>query len=90
MLAAETDKGSNIKALVKHAGGTEATKPPNKVSGAVPMQWLFIADEKNVNKEKSWAAGKVGTDLSFHSRTMLVDSITRHSLDRKHGVLFET
>ena len=74
MLAAETDKGGNIKALVKHAGGDVATKPPNKVSEVESAEWLCIA--------------KVAPGLSFHSRTMLADSITRQSLDKKHDVLF--
>ena len=88
MLAAETDKGGNIKALVKHAGGVVATKPPSKVSEGASAEWLCIANEKDVSKEKAWAKGRFASGLSVHSRTMLVDSITRQSLDKKHDVLF--
>lgn len=94
MLAAESDKGSNIKSLVGHAGGVVEHQLPRSVSGddaEVSAQWLLIANEKNIKTEQKWgSSSKVGPGLSFHGRTVLIDSIMQQSLDRKHGVLFTT
>ncbi|KAL0023275.1 hypothetical protein WJX77_002228 [Trebouxia sp. C0004] len=93
MLAAESDKGTNIHNLVGHAGGVVETQLPESVSGKdakLSTQWLLIANEKDIKREQKWSKRKVASKLPFHGRTMLIDSIMQQSLDRKHGVLFTT
>jgi len=93
MLAAESDKGTNIHNLVGHAGGVVESQLPESVSGKdakLSTQWLLIADEKDVKREQKWSKGKVACNMPFHGRTMLIDSIMQQTLDRKHGVLFTT
>ncbi len=93
MLAAESDKGTNIQNLVGHAGGVVETQLPESVSGKdakLSTQWLLIADEKDIKREQKWSKGKVASNMPFHGRTMLIDSIMQQTLDRKHGMLFTT
>ncbi len=93
MLAEESDKGTNIKNLIEHAGGDVTKQLPKNMSGdssEVVSQWLLIANEKDSKEEQKWCQGKVGSGLPFNSRTMLIDSIMQQSLDRKLGVLFTT
>ena len=93
MLAAESDKGTNIHNLVGHAGGIVETQLPESVSGKdgkFSTQWLLIADEKDIKREQKWSKGKVASNMPVHGRTMLIDSIMQQTLDRKHGMLFTT
>ena len=93
MLAAESDKGTNIHNLVGHAGGVAETQLPQSVSGKdakLSTQWLLIADEKDIKREQKWSKGKVASKMPFYGRTTLIDSIMQQALDRKHGVVFMT
>lgn len=86
-LAAEADKGENIKNLVAHAGGTLADKLPPASSGST-VDWLLFANEKAAAKEKKWCKGKVAAGVPFYGRSMLIDSIMQQNLDRSQNVLY--
>lgn len=90
-LAAEADKGENIRNLVEHAGGiVAATLPKALASSSSDMlpDWLLLANEKAVSKEQKWCKGKAPAGVPFYGRSMLVDSIMQQVLDRNQKVLF--
>ena len=92
-LAGESDSGTNIKNLVEHAGGVVESQLPKTFSSSnleVPSQWLLIGGENDKAKDQKLCRKQYAAGLTFHGRSMLIDSIMQQCLDRKHGVLYST
>lgn len=92
-LAGESDGGTNIKTLVEHAGGVVEKQLPKSMSSKdseVWSQWLLIGSENDKNKDQKLCRKQYAAGLTFHGRSMIIDSIMQQSLDRKHGVIFTT
>ncbi len=68
------------------AGGTVAPSlPTGKVADD---SWLVFGNDKDIPKERKWAASKLPAGTPVHGRAMLVDSVMQQSLDHSAGVLF--
>ena len=92
-LAGESDSGTNIKNLVEHAGGVVEAQLPKSVSSSnagVLSQWLLIGNESDKAKDQKLCRKQYAAGLTFHGRSMLIDSVMQQCLDRKQGVLFTT
>lgn len=91
-LAGESDNGTNIKNLVEHAGGIVEAQLPKPVSSnnEALSQWLLIGSENDKAKDQKTCIKQYAAGLTFHGRSMLIDSIMQQCLDRKHGILFST
>lgn len=92
-LAGESDSGTNIKNLVEHAGGVVQAQLPKSVCSSnaeLLSQWLLIGSENDKAKDQQLCRKQYAAGLTFHGRSLLIDSIMQQCLDRKHGVLFTT
>lgn len=92
-LAGESDSGTNIKNLVEHAGGIVEAQLPNTFSSSsseVLSQWLLIGSENDKAKDQKLCRKQYAAGLTFHGRSMLIDSIMQQCLDRKHDILYTT
>ena len=82
-MSVEENGAEGLTAIVTHAGGRVAAAAPKEGEGG---QWLVLGSEKNLKKERAWAAKHLPKGTVVHSRSMLVDVILRQSLDGKMGI----
>ena len=80
----EDNAADGLKTLIVHAGGSLATAPPNKQATG---QWLVLGSDKDIKRERAWAAKHLPPGTAVHGRAMLVDAILQQSIDERQGIL---